>query len=72
VARKPISTPSAPPITTKWLTIEETAEFTRFSYAHIKAVIRSGELKAYYPRGGRTVRIKLSDIDAFMTGERAT
>ena len=62
VKKAPIP-PAAP---TVWLTIEECAQLTRFSYSFIKAAIVSGDLRAYYPRGGRSVRIKAADIDAFM------
>jgi excisionase family DNA binding protein len=59
---------AAPPAPTRWLTIDETAELTRFSYSKIKAVIASGELRAFYPSNGRAVRIRLGDVEAFMTG----
>jgi excisionase family DNA binding protein len=64
------STRAAPRATAGWLTIEEAAEYTRFAYSTIKALIASGQLKAYYPTGSRSVRIRVDDVDAFMTGER--
>jgi hypothetical protein len=58
----------APP--TRWLMLAETAELTRFSCQYITLVISRGELKAYYPRVGRAVRLGASDVEAFTTGEQ--
>ena len=48
----------------EWLTIEESAKHLKLSVPGIRKYIKQGKLLAY--RQGRIIRLKKSDLDAFL------
>ncbi len=48
----------------EWMTIEEAAKYLKVSVQSIRNYIKSGKLPSY--RHGRLIRLKQSDLDAFL------
>jgi len=48
-----------------WLTIEEAASYLKMSVGGIRKYVKNGKLPSY--RQGRIIRLKTSDLDAFLS-----
>ena len=48
----------------EWMTIKETAKYLRISVSTIRKFVSTGQLPSY--RQGYIIRLKQSDIDAFL------
>ena len=51
-----------------WLTISEAAKYLKMSVPGIRKYIKSGKVPSY--QQGRLIRLKASDLDAFMESGR--
>jgi len=51
-----------------WLTISEAAKYLRMSVPGIRKYIKLGKIPSY--QQGRLIRLKASDLDAFMESGR--
>jgi excisionase family DNA binding protein len=49
----------------EWLTIIEAAHYLKMSVPGIRKYVRNGKLPSY--RQGRIIRLKQSDLDAFLS-----
>ena len=49
----------------EWMTIEEAAKYLKVSVPSIRLYIKSGKLPSY--RQGHLIRLKQSDLDAFLS-----
>jgi len=55
---------------TVWMRLADAAEYSKLSTDVLRAAIRKGDLKSYAPTpGGKDVRLKASDIDAWIEGQ---
>jgi len=48
----------------EWMTIEESAKYLKMSVGGIRKYVKNGKLPSY--RQGRIVRLKRSDLNAFL------
>ncbi|WP_230870820.1 excisionase family DNA-binding protein [Mycobacterium canetti] len=52
---------------TVWLRIADAAEYAKLSTDIIRAAVKAGDLPSYAPTpGGRDVRLKAEDVDAWI------
>ncbi len=55
---------------TNWLTIAGASEYSKLSKDIIRGAVKAGDLPSYAPTpGGRDVRLKAADIDAWIEGQ---
>jgi excisionase family DNA binding protein len=54
---------------TTWLTVAEGAKYARVSTWTIREAVRTGDLKAYAVRTGRTYRLKAADVDEWLESQ---
>ena len=57
-----------PAPTSRWLTVDQAAEYSGFSTRTIRQRVHDGDLPASIPRGSRLLRIDRGDLDDMMGG----
>ena len=66
MARKPAASPA--PLTPRWATMDEVAEYLRLTKRTVRDMRRDGRLKGY-SLGERVVRFDLNQVDAALGHE---